>query len=76
MVDLGKQLFSQRLGQGARQGAPAWSYMTWCDGIGIHHLWCDEEVKKMSEGIQPPIHRGGSSSLVMLVIDQPINLTK
>jgi hypothetical protein len=49
--------------------------MTWCDGIGIHHLLFDQEVKNMSEGIQPPIHRGGRSSLVMLVIDTPLNLT-
>jgi hypothetical protein len=52
------------------------SYLTWFDGIGIHHLWFDQEVQKMSEGIQPPIHRGGSASLLMLVIDKPIKLTK
>jgi len=50
--------------------------MTWFDRIGVHHLLVDQEGKKMSAGIQPPIHRGGSSSLVMLVIDKSIQLAK
>ena len=49
--------------------------MTWFDRIRVHHLVFDQEIKKMAEGIQPPVHRGGSSSLMMLVIDKPINIT-
>jgi hypothetical protein len=76
MVDLGKPLFQLLLGQGSRPGSPAWSHMTWFDGIDVPHLLFDQEVKKMSEGVQPPIDCCGSSSLVVLCIDEPINLTK
>jgi hypothetical protein len=75
-VDLGKQLFQLLLGQGSRQGSPSVSHMTWFDGIGVHHLLFDQEVKKMSECVQPPIDCCGSSSLVVLCIDEPINLTQ
>jgi hypothetical protein len=50
--------------------------MTWFDGIDVHHLLFDQEVKKMSACVQPPIDCCGSSSLVVLFIDEPITLTQ
>jgi len=76
MVDLGKQALDLRAGEGCGEGTPTPDKVTGLDGVPHHPLLVQAKVKKVPQGIEPPIDGRPRSAVLMLLVHKLVDLTK
>ena len=76
MVDLGKEALDLLPREGFGQGTPAPHKVTRLDRVPHHQLLVQAIVKKVLQGIEPPIDRRPRPAVVMLVFHKLVDLAK
>ena len=76
MVDLGKQALDLLAGERFGQGTPTPHKVTGLDGVPHHPLLVQAKVKKVLQGIEPPVDRRPRPAVLMLVLHKLVDLAK
>ena len=76
MVNLGKQPLHLLAGERFGEGTPPPHKVTGLDGVPRHPLLVQAKVKKVLQGIEPPVDRRPRPAVAMLILHKLVDLVK